>query len=1307
MTLSSLKLNFILAGLACTSCFAPHFSSGQPSIDPKEANFKIRSLSPASGLAIGWEGLPYHYYFIEQSSDLISWGYKPVLEDGSDSPFEYGIDPTAPKYFYRVIITNDPSQEPLSLDFSGTGFTNWDFVRQGINPFDPQELLRRFVVVESWPTRSTVDSSDLLETDITIRLVGPAGFAMPNGQLTLSVESGPFELLDENSVQSSTVVLNSNTAGQVSTSLRLVDFYEGVGSVRITAGLDAGAPSLVLPIAVIAGAAPSTAQSLDATLLGADTVSLTWSDPIGGAVRYEVLRDGMPVGATEDLFYTDLLSGSWSTALYQITTVSFSGARSAVSSPIVVKALPVSGVAASLAPMLVSDNGLEVTISWGAAQSQSGIAGYHILQDGVIVATSPDNRWTFTNLQPAQNYSVTIQAIDQSGVVSADSAALLLTAATAPTLNLRAGGGLAYFFESGEGLFGFGNNTLAALGARYPDDAIGRGQTQKTPVSASLHPYVEDLAAGRFSSIIKGVNGSVTQVGFYQLLTGSEIASEYRSIDFTGIVIDKIGAGLQHFMGVDASNGSVYAWGVNAGRQLGYTTGGAVESITPSVVLLGTGLPLTGVSEVDGGNGFSVALMDDSTLRTWGLKTRLGHPDNSGNSNSWDHPLPVLLSNSQPLSNITAIAAGENHTLALASNGEVWSFGNNANFQLGHFSAFLGDQLVPDRVSKDQASGPILKDITHIAAGAAHSLALDVNGDVWSWGVSSYGQLGIAPQNSSPYAARKIPTLDSVTIVAIAASDLSSYAYGADGSIWAWGRNDHGQLGDGTTTDRHTPTRILIGAEHIVFTPYRLSPLGNSGVFISTARTGSTLRYTTDNTAVTTTSTQAVAGIALNPTPGTLIRARAYQNNLPVGEEFRWRMPSVLSGDAGEGIATHINSAGSLAAWGRPINHLPGSVVGVGQSLGDLENRSVRSVDVSGTSAQALTYDGKLFGWGDNAEGQLQMNGPSRLLSPAVDPAFFYKEIRSSSLSTLNETGFDGAHRLVLSDEIISSGINTSGQLGLSTAAAPIRALGPLEIPITQYPIEQVAVGTGVSFALDALGNTTAWGDLKLAGINTTALASEIQSGGSGPSRVAVANLAQITSNLQQVVGLKSDGTVWRWGVFAGTGGGGSTLKTVTQVETSASLPLDDIIAINAGRYHTLALRSDGTVWSWGRSAEGALGYADQADELARQIPSLSNIHWIAAGSDFSMAGDLSGAIWAWGRNTYGELGNLLLPSGATPVLVTIPSVPVSVPPSSGGSGNPPLNGAYVPPALVLPDSQPSVAPSILIEAPDDLEEVS
>jgi len=164
-----------------------------------------------------------------------------------------------------------------------------------------------------------------------------------------------------------------------------------------------------------------------------------------------------------------------------------------------------------------------------------------------------------------------------------------------------------------------------------------------------------------------------------------------------------------------------------------------------------------------------------------------------GNGTTIDRHTPVLVSS---LSGVAAIAAGEVHTVVLKQNGTVWAWGWN-------WSGQLGDGTQTERHTPVQVSG--LSNVTAIAAGSSHTLALKEDGTVWTWGNNSKGQLGdgTTTERDTPV---QVSGLSNVT--AISAAWDYTVALKQDGMVWAWGNNGNGQLGDGTTTDRHTPVQV-------------------------------------------------------------------------------------------------------------------------------------------------------------------------------------------------------------------------------------------------------------------------------------------------------------------------------------------------------------------------------------------------------------------------------------------------------------------------------------------------------------------
>jgi Regulator of chromosome condensation (RCC1) repeat len=146
------------------------------------------------------------------------------------------------------------------------------------------------------------------------------------------------------------------------------------------------------------------------------------------------------------------------------------------------------------------------------------------------------------------------------------------------------------------------------------------------------------------------------------------------------------------------------------------------------------------------------------------------------------------------LADVIGVAAGQEHSLALKSDGTVWAWGSQDRGQLG-VPGTSDDTAIPVEVRMNGTNPLIpLDHVRDIAAGGGHSLALRNDGTVWTRGFNDFGQLGVstAPLDIAS-SARQVQDLKD--IVAIAAGDNFSLALKSDGTVWAWGANDRGQLG--------------------------------------------------------------------------------------------------------------------------------------------------------------------------------------------------------------------------------------------------------------------------------------------------------------------------------------------------------------------------------------------------------------------------------------------------------------------------------------------------------------------------------
>jgi alpha-tubulin suppressor-like RCC1 family protein len=232
-------------------------------------------------------------------------------------------------------------------------------------------------------------------------------------------------------------------------------------------------------------------------------------------------------------------------------------------------------------------------------------------------------------------------------------------------------------------------------------------------------------------------------------------------------------------------------------------------------------------------------------------------------------------------------------------------------------------------------------------------------------------------------------------------------------------------------------------------------------------------------------------------------------------------------------------------------------------------------------------------------------------------------------------------------DPVIGSGGNVS--VGHS-AAVKARSWTPGLLPSVVVRVDYdivgaVAAGSRHALALTANGPVHAWGrnDEGQLGDGTEIIRTSPVSVTGGLDDVVA-----IAAGWMHSVALRSDGTVWTWGLnYGGTGilGVGITEQNRTspvQVVT-ASGPLTDIVAIAAGQMHTIALKSDGTVWAWGHGYYGQLGFGGTSSQTkAVQVPGLAGVTQIAAGASSSFALQTGGAtvgnVWAWGLNDKGQL---------------------------------------------------------------------
>ena len=583
-------------------------------------------------------------------------------------------------------------------------------------------------------------------------------------------------------------------------------------------------------------------------------------------------------------------------------------------------------------------------------------------------------------------------------------------------------------------------------------------------------------------------------------------------------------------------------------------------------------------------------VLDDGTVRCWGANEQ-GQTGNGALSASVSTPAAV-----PNVTGIIGIAAGRDHTCALAALATVRCWGDNSSGQLGNGS--LGGR------STSSVTVAGLDKVTAIAAGDGFTCALRVDGTVRCWGDGSSGQLGHGPASGS---ATPVTASGLTNAVAITAGSRHACALMADGTARCWGSGGSGQLGTGGGGDRFTPGFVsgLTGAIQVSAGSFHTCALLADGTAKCWGR-----------------NQEGQVGDGVSSAP----------RNVPTAVSQLTQATAIAGGNS---HTCAIRSDGTMRCWGLntsgqlgdgTINfHLDAgtAVVGISNAV-ELTAGFVHTcaVDVSGAPRC----------WGGNAVGQLG-NGTT---NPSNVPNSVPVTVTGiagtvSGRAIVAGFGFTCARRG--NGTAACWGKDNSGELGDSSAFESSADPGPV---FETADVLALAAGEDHACALRSTGNILCWGnnsagqlgdgDLTSQGLPNTVL---------GITQQAVG----IAAGSRHTCAVMTDGTARCWGANTfGQLGNNSFSNTTAPVVVEG---LTNATAIAAGGSHTCALVADGTVSCWGRNASGQLGTGTNTDVIApRAVSGLSNVVALAAGTDHTCAVLASGSVRCWGENQFGQLGN-------------------------------------------------------------------
>ena len=319
----------------------------------------------------------------------------------------------------------------------------------------------------------------------------------------------------------------------------------------------------------------------------------------------------------------------------------------------------------------------------------------------------------------------------------------------------------------------------------------------KQTVFLSVNPVKSSVAVGDLHMVALKTDGTLLSWGydfFGQLGDGGPNADQATPVSVSGASnIVAVAVGGYHSLALK-TDGTLLSWGSDNLGQLGDSSANINKSAPVAVI------GASNIIAIAAGDEYSVALKSDGTLLSWG-SDNLGQLGNGSANTSQATPVAVI-----GASNIVAIAAGDVHLLALKSDGTLLSTGDDSFGQLGNDGANTTQSVL----------APVLtaNNIIAISAGGGHSLALKSDGTLLSWGRDIDGELGDGGANTNQPS--PVTVTGANNIIDIASGQGHSLALKSDGTLLSWGSDLRGQLGDGGANTNQSLPVAVSGASNIV-----------------------------------------------------------------------------------------------------------------------------------------------------------------------------------------------------------------------------------------------------------------------------------------------------------------------------------------------------------------------------------------------------------------------------------------------------------------------------------------------------------
>lgn len=693
-----------------------------------------------------------------------------------------------------------------------------------------------------------------------------------------------------------------------------------------------------------------------------------------------------------------------------------------------------------------------------------------------------------------------------------------------------------------------------------------------------------------------------------------------------GIKLLQISAGSYYNIALD-NRGRVWTWGSNTFGQLGNGRGN-FDELETIPILVSSNFDGSRIVQISAGDRHTLALDEVGNVWSWGWNNS-GQLGNGKGDNDELETSPIKVLSDFGGSKIIKISAGGYHSLALDELGRVWAWGNNSYGQLGNGKIGKSEvEKLPINISDNFKSGIKIVDIY---AGQNNSFAYNL-GQLWGWGDNSNGQLGIGDtQNKS------IPTIitgepdeyDDVKLVKLSSSSTHTIVIDEEGTVYTWGLNQVGQLGNSNTTNSSEPLDItsLFGKNKIV----DISAGTSNSIAIDERGQTWVWEYNNVNN-----------NFQNNYTP-----KKVYYTNL---NNIKMNTRNFqVSNSSNHNIA--LDSKGRVLVWGENesgqlgTGNTDNTIIPIDISKNFSEGTKIVEISAGYSHSLALDDSGEVWSWGSNISGELG-NGESGKNKNKNTPIRVSSDFGGSKIIQISA---GDSYSIALDDRgrVWAWGTNEYGELGTGdneNKTIPNLISGDFQ----EITVLRISAGTYHNLAVDDRGRLWAWGDnshgqLGTGDIENRLIPTNISENFKTDTQIVQVYAGEVTS-----FALDIRGRILAWGNndFGQLGTEDGQNKLIPTSITEEPDESDDvkIVKISAGSNHTIVIDEEATVYTWGSNEFGQLGNGNTAESsnplvITSQFGK-NKILDISAGNSDSIAIDSQGQIWTWGYNAVENFGS-------------------------------------------------------------------